>query len=212
MKKIFTLALVALFASMAWAETTVLDFAANNQTGLIIPKRDNAKVYISTPVTVDGVTLQSSDDNSYLIYDDEGDAYFYLRGTSVLTVSVEDGYQITQIEMVRTTANYANRIQTNVGEYSEPNTRNGLWTGASQSVEFSIKETATTKAVMIDKLTVTYEEAPATAINDIATGKAIKSVRYYNLQGVQSAEPFEGMNIVVTEMTDGSKTATKVIK
>ncbi|MBP3737825.1 MAG: hypothetical protein J6I72_02075 [Muribaculaceae bacterium] len=212
MKKIFTLVLVALMSSMAWGETVVLDFAANNIEGLIIPKRDNAKVYISTPVTVEGVTLQSSDDNSYLIYDDEGDAYFYLRGTSTLTVSVADGYKIKQIEMVRTTVNYANRIETNVGTYTEPNSRNGLWEGDEQSVVFSIKSSVTSKNVMIDKLTVTYEQDVATAISDLDAQPAVKAVHYYNLQGMQSATPFDGVNIVVTEMADGSKSTTKVIK
>ena len=40
----------------------------------------------------------------------------------------------------------------------------------------------------------------------------VKSVRYYNLQGVESATPFDGVNIMVREMTDGSKVATKVVK
>lgn len=40
----------------------------------------------------------------------------------------------------------------------------------------------------------------------------VKSVRYYNLQGVESATPFQGVNIVVREMTDGSKIASKMVK
>ena len=50
-----------------------------------------------------------------------------------------------------------------------------------------------------------------TAISDIQT-KAVAGVRYYNLAGQGSDKPFEGINIVVTTLTDGTTTATKVIK
>lgn len=49
------------------------------------------------------------------------------------------------------------------------------------------------------------------AVNDIA-GKTVKSIRYFNVAGLQSDKPFDGMNIVETTYTDGSKTAVKVIK
>ncbi len=50
-----------------------------------------------------------------------------------------------------------------------------------------------------------------TGIDAINTNN-VKSVRYYNLQGVESATPFQGVNIVVREMTDGSKVASKIVK
>ncbi len=40
----------------------------------------------------------------------------------------------------------------------------------------------------------------------------VKAVRYYNVAGVESATPFQGVNIVVREMTDGTKNVTKMIK
>lgn len=40
----------------------------------------------------------------------------------------------------------------------------------------------------------------------------VKSVRYYNIAGIESATPFQGINIVVMEMNDGSKKTVKVIK
>jgi hypothetical protein len=40
----------------------------------------------------------------------------------------------------------------------------------------------------------------------------IKSVRYINAAGIESATPFDGVNIVVIEMTDGSQKITKMIK
>ena len=52
----------------------------------------------------------------------------------------------------------------------------------------------------------------ATAVKDVTTAKAVKSVKYYNVAGMESAEPFDGVNIVVTNYTDGTKSTTKVIK
>lgn len=51
-----------------------------------------------------------------------------------------------------------------------------------------------------------------TAVNDVNTVKTVKQVRYYNLAGVESSEPFDGVNVVVTTYTDGTRTATKVLK
>ena len=51
-----------------------------------------------------------------------------------------------------------------------------------------------------------------TAVNDLNTGKAVSSIRYINAAGIESATPFEGVNIVVTNYTDGTKSAIKVIK
>lgn len=53
-----------------------------------------------------------------------------------------------------------------------------------------------------------------TAIQDVAdgTGKAVAGVKYYNLAGIESDRPFEGVNIVVTTYTDGSRSSSKVLK
>ncbi|MBR5169121.1 MAG: hypothetical protein IKW85_00970 [Muribaculaceae bacterium] len=51
-----------------------------------------------------------------------------------------------------------------------------------------------------------------TAVEDIVADKAVANVVYFNLAGQQSAQPVEGVNIVVTTYTDGSTTTAKVIK
>ena len=60
------------------------------------------------------------------------------------------------------------------------------------------------------------EAAPAktaTGVADAVAEKAVAGVKYYNLQGVESAEPFSGVNIVVTTYTDGShSTAKQIVK
>ena len=61
-----------------------------------------------------------------------------------------------------------------------------------------------------------YDEAQElkqlNAITTISGEKQAVSVRYYNLAGVESAEPQQGVNIKVTTYTDGTSTTEKVIK
>lgn len=52
-----------------------------------------------------------------------------------------------------------------------------------------------------------------TAINTVdVNGKAVKSVKYVNVAGMVSDKPFSGVNIVVTEYTDGSRTTSKMLR
>ena len=54
---------------------------------------------------------------------------------------------------------------------------------------------------------------PATAIESVVAGNGeVKSVKYVNVAGIVSDVPFQGVNIVVTEYTDGSRTTTKMLK
>ena len=51
-----------------------------------------------------------------------------------------------------------------------------------------------------------------TAVGEVNVNKTVANVTYYNLAGQQSAQPVDGVNIVVTTYTDGSTTTAKVIK
>lgn len=51
-----------------------------------------------------------------------------------------------------------------------------------------------------------------TGVSDIAGAKAVKSVRYFSVTGVEAAQPFEGVNIVVTTYTDGTSSAQKMLR
>jgi hypothetical protein len=51
-----------------------------------------------------------------------------------------------------------------------------------------------------------------TEVNEVVNGKTVESVRFYNLMGVESDQPFEGINIVVTCYTDGSRSTVKVLR
>ena len=52
----------------------------------------------------------------------------------------------------------------------------------------------------------------ATGVNDVNSAKEVKGVSYFNMMGVESAQPFDGVNIMVTTYTDGTKSATKVLR
>ena len=59
------------------------------------------------------------------------------------------------------------------------------------------------------KFAVQFNQGTITGIDSISTGEQVQSVRYYNLQGMASAEAFSGMNIVVTTYTSGRVTTEK---
>ena len=56
-----------------------------------------------------------------------------------------------------------------------------------------------------------YVDTP-TGVQEVNTDKAVSHITYYNLSGMQSATPFNGVNIVVTTYTDGTRTAKKMMK
>ena len=62
----------------------------------------------------------------------------------------------------------------------------------------------------LDAMTVTINEK-TDGIDEVAAGKNISNVRYFNVMGQEMSEA-NGVTIVVTRYTDGSTTATKVIK
>ena len=51
-----------------------------------------------------------------------------------------------------------------------------------------------------------------TSVNDVNATKGVSSVKYVNLAGQVSDAPFEGVNLQVTTMSDGSKKVVKLIK
>lgn len=52
----------------------------------------------------------------------------------------------------------------------------------------------------------------ATGVNDVNCAKEVKGVSYFNMMGVESAQPFDGVNIMVTTYTDGTQSAAKVFR
>ena len=52
----------------------------------------------------------------------------------------------------------------------------------------------------------------ATGVNDVNSAKEVKGVSYFNMMGVESAQPFDGVNIMVTTYTDGTSSTAKVLR
>ena len=53
---------------------------------------------------------------------------------------------------------------------------------------------------------------PFTAVHELSPDAVIVDQIFYNVQGMQSSKPFDGINIVVTRYSDGSTTTTKVVR
>ena len=101
-----------------------------------------------------------------------------------------------------------------------------LTDGAVYSFEALVKEVATTnaKSAPAYDATVTpstkYVVYPlnldadkvATGVNDVNSAKEVKGVSYFNMMGVESTQPFDGVNIMVTTYTDGTQSAAKVLR
>lgn len=51
-----------------------------------------------------------------------------------------------------------------------------------------------------------------TGVTEVSSSKTVANVTYVNIAGMQSNEPFDGVNIVVTTYTDGTRSAVKVIR
>ena len=90
---------------------------------------------------------------------------------------------------------------------------------------FYYKKTSTSNSPRIkarptdsDRLYYVVEKQVTIPLNEIVTGidnvtgKAVAGVKYYNVAGVESDRPFQGVNIEVTRYTDGSKSTRKILK
>ncbi|MBO4813523.1 MAG: hypothetical protein J5523_01035 [Muribaculaceae bacterium] len=56
------------------------------------------------------------------------------------------------------------------------------------------------------------DQSVVTAISNVESTKTVSSVKYYNITGIESDKPFDGVNIVLTRYTDGSFSTTKVLR
>lgn len=69
--------------------------------------------------------------------------------------------------------------------------------------------TTACQTVLLDSFSIGVNHA--TAVNEMATGKAIASVEYFNLAGQRLTQPASGVNIIVTTYSDGTRSTSKVI-
>lgn len=59
------------------------------------------------------------------------------------------------------------------------------------------------------KFSVTFSQNTVTGLSNVSSSEQVQSVRYYNLQGMESDSAFSGQNIVVTTYTNGRTTTQK---
>ncbi len=64
---------------------------------------------------------------------------------------------------------------------------------------------------VVEGLKMVVSKPISTAVNDISA-KAVAGIKYVNIAGMESNKPFDGVNIVVTTYTDGTKAVQKVLK
>lgn len=114
-----------------------------------------------------------------------------------------------------------------IGAVSEPSADNpngdffinGGLLGQDLSLEYNTNPHAFRLAegnyqIVLDKenMTMSVTGTTLTGIDDIEGAADVVSIRYYNLQGVESATPFDGMNVVVKQLSNGQKVVTKQMK
>ena len=81
----------------------------------------------------------------------------------------------------------------------------------TSTVERSVVLTITQPAAEEITLGIS-QQGKTTAISVVDAAKNVESVSYFNLAGVESSTPFQGVNIEVKKYTDGSKTTSKVVR
>ncbi|MBO7608657.1 MAG: hypothetical protein J6S96_00440 [Muribaculaceae bacterium] len=63
-----------------------------------------------------------------------------------------------------------------------------------------------------NKLPTLFWESVVTSINDLNDNAHVESVTYYNVMGIPSSKPYQGINIVMTRYSNGIITSEKTIK
>lgn len=236
MKKILTLTLTALLATVALATDVNFNFTSRAGITAMGLTYSTSNVTLSSPFTYQDVTFTPQTDRIMISYDDDEEYNFLVMNAATAAMGVQsfkltapEGNNITAVTFILDTPTQVNKLGFDSGNWNEVDKEYTsatsyrtvcYWTGETPELTVSTKgagvvpggSTQITYRTCIDSFVVTYEEANVTGVDAIDAGKVVKSVRYFNLGGQQSTVPFEGMNIVVTEMADGSKVTTKVMR
>ncbi len=82
---------------------------------------------------------------------------------------------------------------------------------AGETFPVTITATSVQNPNVTASVTITVDYT-LTGVEGVAANKQVVGVKYINAAGMQSNNPFEGVNIVVTTYDDGSQKVTKVIR
>lgn len=89
-----------------------------------------------------------------------------------------------------------------------------VWSGTSNAprhIQPKSDGKETVPAYIVYPLKAGANSEIITAVRELSTDKTIDSVRYFNIMGMESEQPFHGINIVVTRYTDGTTSTAKVL-
>lgn len=161
------------------------------------------------PYFEDETLVRNFDENGEILDEEEGPYIFF------------DSYESPDAWTVESDAEWAH-VQLAAYEPSKDNT-DGEYSGIAYAVLSADANadtaertaTITLTATGVEPVVVTINQngsTPPTAINVVDAAKNLESVTYYNLAGVESATPFQGVNIEVKKYSDGSKTTSKVVR
>ncbi len=90
-----------------------------------------------------------------------------------------------------------------------------VWSGTSNAprhIQPKSDGKETVPAYIVYPLNAGANSEIITAVRELSTDKTIDSVRYFNIMGMESEQPFHGINIVVTRYTDGTTSTAKVLR
>ena len=168
--------------------------------------------------------------NPYLTYNDYQYSDYEVHDYDIESISLTDNVSLKSNQIVNVTGYWnesegvlqasrnGNQGQSMVIDTSWANNGTTLKDGQfyTMRVAISLKETSSlitasgANNYIGHMLEASETSDPTTGVENIAS-RAIKNVRYYNVAGLESATPFKGINIVVTEMNDGTKRTEKLI-
>lgn len=168
--------------------------------------------------------------NPYLTYYDYQYSDYEVHDYDIESISLTDNVSLKSNQIVNVTGYWnesegvlqasrnGNQGQSMVIDTSWANNGTTLKDGQfyTMRVAISLKETSSlitasgAKNYIGHMLEASETSDPTTGVENIAS-RAIKNVRYYNVAGLESATPFKGINIVVTEMNDGTKRTEKLM-
>lgn len=147
----------------------------------------------NNPIDPDGLTYSIYTDNDELFTFDY-DTYGVKNGFTTDMTEIPYGYSGYDF--------YLRRVyfyRTNMGDDPMFSWRIGI------QVHYTVD------GITNDSEIVYLEVYPHTAVNEVAAGKQVSGVRYFNMAGQEMTNP-SGLTIQVTTYSDGTTTATKVIK
>lgn len=121
---------------------------------------------------------------------------------NVLTITTVDGQDIASLEFVLSAQGLQQQaaLTASTGEMAQAQGANIKWTGKASSVTFTVGAneygTDETKKGQFDftKIILAYDD-PSTEVTSIANANENLPVRYFNLQGVEVANPTTGIYI-----------------